>query len=98
MMMTPPELYIKGFGVVVALALFGYALAIAYSGRLTRVSNYYASGFSTVALVVFLAVVGGITPPPGNLALEALAYVVAIGGGTLAFRRITHRPSHFEDA
>jgi hypothetical protein len=92
------ELYIKAFGVVVALALFGYALAIAYATTFNRVSNYYASGFSTVALVVFLAVVGGVTPPPGNLVLEALAYVVAIGGGTFAFRRITRKPSHFEDA
>jgi SNF family Na+-dependent transporter len=92
------DLYIKAFGGTVAAVLFAYALAIAYSARLDEVSNWYATGFSTVALIVFLAVVGGISPPPGNLVLETMAYVVAIGGGSAAFRRITRRPGRFEDA
>lgn len=89
---------IKAVGLLVAVILFGYALAIAYSSRYDRVSNKYASAFSTVALVVFLVALGGFFGPPTNRVVELAGYAIAIGGGSFAFARITQHKDRFRRA
>lgn len=93
------QLSIKALGLLAGFLLMGYGFAIAGMGRYAMVSNKYASGISTVGLVVILVATGGFLAGSAlSLALEGAGYLLAGFGGTLAFRRIANNQQRFEQA
>lgn len=89
---------VKTLGICVGILLFAYAIALAKLDRYAKVSDKYASAFSTVGLAVVLVASGGFTRPPINLLAEVAGYLALAAAGTFAIWRIDNHQQRYQRA